>query len=460
MKAKLFMIGVVAFAMFIAGCGNAQKSTKALKGENEKRLANPPQWFQDAKFGMFIHWGIYSVPARGIWVMHREKMTIKQYEPYATQFNPTEFDPAEWVRIAKDAGMKYITITSKHHDGFCMWDTKLTDWDIMDASPYKKDILKMLADECKKQDMPLFFYYSQLDLHHPDYFPRGRTGEYSGRPESGNWDNYIKYMNAQLAELCSGRYGKIAGIWFDGWWDQHPKDKSLWKGDPRMTSVDWHLQETYDLIHSLQPKAMIGNNHHVAPFPGEDFQMFERGVPGSNPYSETKGTSKLPLETCDTLNKSWCYNSSDKNFKSTEEVVHYIVKAAGNNANLLLNVGPMPTGKIQPEFVERLKEVGKWMKVNGETIYGTRGGPVPPQDWGYSTRKDNKVYLHIVKVKAGDEIVVPGLSAKNINSAKLFKTGKNVKHSQADNALKIQLEASQINNIDTIVVLDMKNIKI
>src|SRR5215472_13882341 len=176
------------------------------------------EWFQDAKFGLFIHWGVYSVLGDGEWVMENHKMTVADYEKLPAQFNPTDYDPAEWVKMVKAAGQKYITITSKHHDGFAMWDSKVSDYNVVKSTPYKKDVLKMLADECHKQDVKLFFYHSHLDWHHPDYYPRGRTGEHSGRPDKGDFSKYLDYMDAQIEELCTG-YGPIAGIWFDGWWD-------------------------------------------------------------------------------------------------------------------------------------------------------------------------------------------------------------------------------------------------
>jgi alpha-L-fucosidase len=190
-------------------------------GQGPKYVPSPEnlrarEWFQDAKFGLFIHWGVYSVLGDGEWVMDRRKTTVAEYEKLPPRFNPTEFDPAEWVALAKAAGMKYITITSKHHDGFAMWGSKVSDWAVTKRTPYRKDVLKMLADECHKQGVKLFFYHSHLDWHHPDYFPRGRTGRTAGRPESGDFHKYLDSMDAQLEELLTG-YGPVAGVWFDGW---------------------------------------------------------------------------------------------------------------------------------------------------------------------------------------------------------------------------------------------------
>jgi alpha-L-fucosidase len=399
------------------------------------------RWFQDAKFGLFIHWGVYSVLGDGEWVMNNKKIPISEYENLPAQFNPTEFDPAEWVALAKAAGMKYITITSKHHDGFAMFDSKISDWDIVDRTPYKKDVMKMLADECHKQGIKLFFYYSQLDWHHPDYFPRGRTGLTAGRPESGEWFKYIDYMDGQLKELLTN-YGPIGGVWFDGMWDR-PK-------------AEWRFEQTYKLIHSLQPAALVGSNHHLKPFPGEDFQMFEKDLPGqkTSGFNAESEVGDLPLETCETINGAWGYNANDKRFKSTKDLIHYLVKAAGYNANFLLNVGPTPAGKIQPEFADRLKQVGAWLEKNGETIYGTRGGPLTPRPWGVTTRKGNKVYLHILNWP-DQTIAIPKLD-KKVKSATFFKDGGKLDFYEQDKyGLLIRSPQGFTDEYDTIVVLEL-----
>jgi alpha-L-fucosidase len=415
------------------------------------------QWFQEARFGMFIHWGVYSVLENGEWVMNQTKMSAADYDKIPPRFNPVKYDPAKWVAIAKNAGMKYITITSRHHDGFAMFDSKVTEWDIADRTPYKKDALKMLADECARQGMPLFFYYSHLDWHHPDYYPLGRTGHASNRPPGGNFSKYLDYVDAQLTELLSGRYGPIAGIWFDGWWDQQVKKLEPKNGgDPKApidkTQVDWRLRRTYDLIHKLRPAALIGNNHHVAPFPGEDFQMFEKDLPGRNTtgFSEDATIGTLPLETCETINKSWGYRASDKAFKSTRELIQYLAKAAGANANFLLNVGPTPLGELQPEFVERLQQIGAWMKVNGESIYGTRGGPVAPQPWGVTTQKGGTVYVHVLDSQA-KSIRLSGVKAK---SARLLKGG-NVPF-QESGELTLDLSGIAADPNDTVIAIQTR----
>lgn len=397
------------------------------------------EWFQQARFGLFIHWGVYSVLGKGEWVMNNDKMTIEQYSKLPPQFNPVKYDPAAWVALAKAAGQRYITITSKHHDGFAMWATKQKQWNIVENTPYGKDVLKPLAEECRKQDIRLFFYHSHLDWTHPDYYPRGRTGLASGRPESGNFNRYLDFMDAQLRELLTG-YGDIAGIWFDGIWDK--------KG------ADWRLRQTYDMIHSLQPHALIGNNHHLPPFEGEDFQMFEKDLPGGNTagFNEESKIGQLPLETCETINVAWGYNSTDKRFKSTKQLIHYMVKAAGLDANFLLNVGPKPDGTIQDEFVTRIREMGDWLKVNGASIYGTHGGPITPRPWGVTTQAKGKVYVHILDWP-DTALAIPRMPVP-VKKASLLANGKPVTVKEIDQGHLLSIPPDGRDANDTVVVLE------
>jgi len=398
------------------------------------------QWLQDAKFGLFVHWGVYSVLGDGEWVMNNQRIDKKTYEKLPAFFNPVAYDPEEWVAIAKAAGMKYITITSKHHDGFAMFDSKLTDWDIVDRSPYKKDVLKMLADACRKEGIKLFFYHSQLDWYQDNYYPRGNTGQTAGRPDKGDWYKYLDFMDGQLSELLTN-YGEIGGIWFDGFWDKR--------------DADWRLDKTYSLIHSLQPACLIGSNHHLAPFPGEDFQMFEKDLPGQKTtgFNPEQTVGALPLETCETMNNSWGFNLQDKNYKSTKSLIQYLVKAAGFNSNFLLNVGPMPTGKIQPEFVSTLKEMGVWLEKNGETIYGTRGGPIPPKSWGVTTYNGNKIYVHILNPE-DNNLLIPDFGRK-VKGITLFKTGAKLKYKQDAFGIAISVPEEVFDETDTILVIDI-----
>lgn len=400
------------------------------------------KWFEEARFGLFIHWGVYSTLGDGEWVMNNQRIPVSTYEKLPGFFNPVAFDPKEWVQMVKDAGMKYITITSKHHDGFAMYDSKVSDYDVVDRTPYKKDILKMLADECHAQGIKLFFYHSQLDWHHPDYFPRGNTGQgYTGRPESGDFFRYLDYMDAQLVELLTN-YGPIAGIWFDGMWDK--KD------------ADWRLEKTYKLIHDTRPAALVGSNHHRPPYEGEDFQMFEKDLPGHNTtgFSDEQKVGSLPKETCETINNSWGFNLQDARNKSRKDLIQYLVKSAGYGANFLLNVGPMPNGKIQPEHTALLKQMGDWMRINGETIYGTQGGPLSARDWGVTTQKGNKIYVHILKWQ-DESLTMPKLP-KKVVSAKLFSDKSPVKFQENEYGVSIQVPKSKMDEIDTIVELEVK----
>jgi alpha-L-fucosidase len=410
--------------------------TQVVAYQPTKENLQSREWFQDSKFGLFVHWGAYSVFEMGEWVLEKTAMPLSTYEKVATsRFNPVNFDPVAWVTLAKNAGMKYITITSRHHDGFAMWGTKQNGWNIVDGSRYHADPLKLLAAECQRQGIKLFFYYSQLDWHHPDYFPWGMTGHFSGRLPMGDFNRYLDYMDAQLTELLT-EYGPIAGIWFDGMWDK--------------PQANWRLDKTYSLIHRLQPAALIGSNHHIAPFEGEDIQTFERDLPGESKhgFNDTSvAVSALPLEMCETMNNSWGYNRDDHSFKSTKEIIHHIVRAAGNNANFLLNIGPRPDGTIQPESIERLQEVGIWMKEYGESIYGTRGGPIKPMPWGVSTQKGNKVYLHILNLQQ-DTLEIPNIG--NVQ-ARSWPSGVPIAVEQNGDTLLLQIPT--LDEIDTIIEL-------
>ncbi len=411
-------------------------------------------WFQDAKFGLFIHWGVYSNLGDAEWVMQNQDITVDRYELLPTFFNPIDFNAQEIVEMAINAGMKYITITTKHHDGFAMYDSKVSDYNIVDATPYGKDIFRMLEQECKKQGIKLFAYYSQLDWHHPDYFPRGWTGRKTGRPEAGEWSAYLDYQNAQIKELAENY--DIAGFWFDGWWDQAPEKEDWHKTvDFRIKGIDWDLERTYKMIHDIDSKLLIGNNHHELPFEGEDFQMFEKDLPGKN----TTGfggadIGQLPLETCETINHSWGFNLQDDKHKTVPELVRYLVKAAGNNANFLLNVGPMPNGKVQKEHKEILKAMGAWLSIYGETIYGTRQGLAMTDDNIVSTRRGDKLYLHVLEV-ADNELRIPDFDLK-IKKAIYFKDKTPVNFRLKKRELILTIPEDKKEAIDTVIEITLK----
>jgi alpha-L-fucosidase len=397
------------------------------------------QWFQDAKVGLFIHWGVYSTLGNGEWVMQQRKISVTDYEWLATTFNPTKFDARVWVALARRAGVRYITITSRHHDGFSMFRTAQTPYNIVDWTPFGRDPLKELADACREAGIKLFFYYSQLDWHHGDYWPRGRTGHDTGRPDRGDWKRYTAFMDAQLTELLTN-YGALGGIWFDGMWDK--------------PDADWQLDSTYTLIHRLQPAALIIPNHHERPKRGEDVQTFEQDLPGANTagFNTTTVSEQLPLETSLTINGSWGFNITDKQFKSLRTLVGYLVRAAGANANLLLNIGPRPDGTISPEQVARLDSLGTWLGTYGPSIYGTRAGPVSPRGWGGTTRRGDTVFVHVLDWP--ERVLALPLAPRSVRAARLLRGGRPVPIRAAGDALVIMLPQRDPDEIDQVVVLE------
>ena len=438
MKLKLIKTLCCAAALGIAGSTSAlwAQSTYTPAPEN---LENRRQ-FQDDKFGIFLHWGIYSMIAQGEWVMTNQNLNRDEYAKLASAFYPSRFNAHDWVAAFKAAGARYICITTRHHDGFSMFHTKQSPYNIVDATPFKRDIIKELADECHKQGIALHFYYSHLDWYREDYYPLGNTGRGTGRKNHGEWSTYYKFMNDQLAELLTN-YGKVRAIWFDGMWDQ-PKD------------FDWRLPEQYAHIHNLQPGCLIGNNHHSTPIIGEDFQMFERDLPGENTAGLSgQEVSKLPLETCETMNGMWGYRINDQNYKSTKTLIQLLVKAAGRDANLLMNIGPQPNGELPATSLLRLKEMGEWLNQYGETVYGTRGGLVAPHNWGVTTIKGNKLYVHILDLK-DPELYLP--LSERITAAKLFKDSTPVKYTVTKQGVVLNIGKIPADEIDHIVELTLK----
>lgn len=384
--------------------------------------------FASDRFGIFIHWGIYSMFGQGEWYLNYD-VNAEEYQKAAKGFYPADFNAEEWVKAIKDSGARYICITTRHHDGFSMFKTNESDYNIVDGSPFGRDILKELAEACEKEGVALHLYYSHLDWVRPDY-PQGRTGHATGRdPSLADWDSYYSFMNNQLKELLSN-YGPIRAIWFDGWWD-HDEDA---------TPFDWQLSEQYDMIHSLQPSCLVGNNHHQAPFPGEDIQIFERDVPGENTagYSGQE-ISKLPLETCNTMNGMWGYKIKDQDYKDSKTLIQYLVKTAGKGANLLLNIGPQPNGELPALALKRLKDIGEWLNKNGDTIYGTKGSPFKEQSWGTSTMKDNRLFLHVMNPET-DAILVPAIL--DIKEAKEFDTGRKIEFKKTGNNYVLNLNTT------------------
>jgi alpha-L-fucosidase len=451
---KIFIINLFFLAALACkGQGNDLDKGQAGYIPASENLQNR-DWFRDAHFGMFIHWGVSSVLGKEIgWALSGKD--VNEYRQNMNKFNPVKFDAAAVVKLAKDAGMKYITFTTRHHDSFSMFNTRYSDWGIMNT-PYGKDVLKMLADECRKQGIRLFCYYSLTDFYRPDYC-QGVVKKGTGIQGDCNWDAYLQFMKNQLTEILTN-YGPIYGIWFDGHWDQV---KRLEKGRNGNQLRAWKYDEIYKLIHDLQPGCMIVNNHHLATFPGEDFQTFERDLPGGNADGGFSGDAviaqDLPLESSDIIGKSWGYVTNDTINRTIKELVHLLVGSAGLGANLLLNIGPTPEGEVRQAHKERLLGMGSWLNTYGETIYGTRKSFMKPAEWGVAVEKGDKVYLHITRPdKAGKELMLKGFPYK-IAKASRFETGKSVdfKLEKTAQLLSIKIAGLDADAIDNVIVLQV-----
>jgi alpha-L-fucosidase len=398
------------------------------------------QWFQDARFGMFIHWGLYSLIGRGEWVMHNEKIAVPEYEKLLPQFNPIQFNADEWVQLAADAGQKYMVITSRHHDGFSMYDTALSDYKITNT-PFRRDPLAELAEACAKNGgVKLGFYVSLLDWHHPAY----RFREESGLA----WDDYIGFLHGQVRELCSD-YGEICAFWFDGDWPRHAISE---ENAYFAAGGSFEYEKLYGIIRDLQPDAVIHNNRHDEPLPGEDVQGFEQDLPGDNTAGfNTTEIYNMPIEVCMTINDNWGIRFDDHNHKSTQRLVNNLVRSASLGGNYLLNVGPTAQGTILPEHARRLRQIGVWLKTNGESVYGSRQGLIPPSRETVSTHKDGVHYIHVLQYLS-DCIKLEGVP-QSVKSAELLSEGKPLTMLSKDGMLEICIPPDLRNPFDTVVVL-------
>src|SRR5438552_7899195 len=347
--------------------------------ETSEQFQARTKWWREAKFGIFIHWGIYAVPADSTdleghkriaeWYFSNKQLQVKDYEKFASEFNPVQFDARRWVATAKNAGMKYIVITSKHHDGFSMFDTKMTDYNVVQATPWHHDPMKDLAAECGRQGLRLCFYHSVMDWHHPDYVPRRKWDE---RPVDGaSLDRYIEYMKGELRELLTN-YGPIGILWWDGGWER--------------SAAEIHSAEVNSYVRSLQPAILINDRNKLP----EDYSTPEQDIPAS-----AVPGGRL-WETCMTINDTWGYAKNDTNWKSAEDLTRKLIDIASKGGNFLLNVGPTAEGVFPDAIMERLARMGEWMKANGESIYGTTQCPFRnlPFD-GRCTAKGSKLYLEV-----------------------------------------------------------------
>jgi alpha-L-fucosidase len=394
----LFIVGLLSCGVSTKEEGEKSPIIKETKGEKDQRMA----WWREARFGMFIHWGLYAIPAgewkgetrHAEWILTTAQIPVNEYEKFAPQFNPVKFNAREWVRMAREAGMRYIVITSKHHDGFCLFDSKLTDYDVMDATPFKKDIMKELDDECRKQGLKICWYHSIMDWHHPDYLPRRNWERRSA--EGANYDRYVEYMKGQVKELVTN-YGEIGVLWFDGEWEH------TWDSE--------RGHDLYQYVRSLQPDIIINNRvgKGRAGMAGTYDPETASGDFGT-PEQEIPATGlSYDWETCMTMNNHWGYNKNDHNWKSKEDLIRKLVDIASKGGNFLLNVGPTSEGLFPQPSVERLRAMGEWMKINGESIYGTTASLFSKLAWGRSTTKKNKLFLHVFDWPDGGQLNVPGL---------------------------------------------------
>ncbi len=409
----------IAFALFIAlGCLSIGFAAKPSVQTNGAPVAELQAW-RAARFGLFIHWGPVSLKGTEIGWSRGTQVPIEEYDHLYQQFNPTNFNAKQWMQVAREAGMKYVVFTTKHHDGFCMWDTKQTDFNVM-RSPFGRDVVKELAAACRGQGLRFSTYHSVCDWHHPD-FPRTSPGG-KVRREFSNLDRYEQYLRAEVQELITG-YGPLQVMWFDV-----PQEFDKRRG-----------QGLVDYVRGLQPGIIVNNRS---------------GAPGDYDTPEQRvGTYQAdrPWETCMTLCRQWAWKPNDQ-MKSLKECLQTLVLCAGGDGNLLFNVGPTPDGVIEPRQVERLKDMGAWLKLHGQSVYGTRGGPWKPTPSIASTRKGNEVFLHLLRSDE-NRVELPDLPCK-IKSAALLRGGK-VQFAQQDGRLVLMLDPSARDSMDTVVRLKL-----
>ena len=422
-------------------------SGSSLNAETKEQFDARMAWWREARFGLFIHWGLYAIPAgewegetnHAEWILTTAQIPVEQYETFAPQFNPVKFDAAEWVRMAKDAGMKYIVITSKHHDGFSLFDSEISDYDVMDSTPFKQDILRELADECRKQGLKMCWYHSIMDWHHPDYLPRRGWEERSA--EGADFDRYVDYMKAQVKELVTN-YGDIGVLWFDGEWE------STWVPD--------RGKDLYEYVRALAPNIIINNRvgKGRAGMAGTYDPETATGDFGT-PEQEIPATGLgYDWETCMTMNNHWGYNKNDDNWKSKEDLIHKLIDIASKGGNFLLNVGPTAEGLFPQPSIDRLKAMGEWMRIYGDSIYGTTASLFSSLDWGCSTTKGKNLYLHVFDWPDNGILDVPGLVSKAKKAYEYDNPGQEYYVVYQAGSAKVAIPEIAPNPIASVIVLE------
>ncbi|UQZ85484.1 Alpha-L-fucosidase [Paenibacillus konkukensis] len=416
------------------------------------------RWFLQDRFGMFIHWGLYSIPARGEWIRGNERMSYEQYKVYFDEFDASRYNPREWAKAAKAAGQKYAVLTTKHHDGFCLFDSKLTDFKATNT-PAGRDLVREYIDAFRAEGLAVGLYYSIIDWHHDDYPGYGdkahpdRDNE-AAKDKPIDFDRYLTYMHGQVKELLTN-YGKIDIMWFDFSYDN-------------MTGEKWKATELIRMIRSIQPDIIIdnrlgGNIRAAEPeeYAGDFFSPEQIIPPGG--IVDVNG-KPVPWEACITLNDHWGYHSADKNYKSAQQVIRTLVECVSKNGNLLLNVAPDAKGEIGRETLDVLQEVGEWLRLNGGSIYGCGAADRPKPEWGRYTQNDNKLYAHVYDRGIGP-IYFEGLKGK-IAKARLLQDGTELKvetpwmaeeYSDIDSGAFITLAGAKLpDERDTVIELHLK----
>ena len=442
---KAVIIAAIIFASFAATLGqsSAQVAASGPLAADEQLQKKRLEWFRDARFGMFIHWGIYAVPAGewkgkkidglGEWIMNRAKIPVNEYEQLAAQFNPVKFNADEIVRLAKNAGMKYIVITSKHHDGFAMYHSQVSKYNIYDATPFKRDALKELADAAQKAGIKLGFYYSQTqDWHEPDAV--GNDWDFPDDTKK-NFQKYLdEKVKPQVTEILSN-YGPIGLIWFD---------------TPRNITKE-QSQQLVDLVHRIQPDTLVSGRV------GHGLGDYDSA--GDNQISRAR--AERIWETPVTINDTWGFKSYDHNWKPVPILIRQLVQVISQGGNYLLNVGPTSEGVIPQPSVERLTQVGDWLRVNQDSVYGAGPSPFPYElPWGIITTKPSKMYLHVFNWPKDRQLTLYGLKSK-VTSASVLATKAKLKFTQHENKtldhndLRIQLPAVAPDKNDVVIELDL-----